>query len=128
MLGALGTVIFQVRRLRKMSDEDIELIIKSNWYTLLGPFTGAVLAGTLYLLFISGLLAGSLFPKFDVVSTSVPPGGVNALSDGVNALFITGCSSGADYAKLFFWSFVAGFSEKFVINIIGQLESNSKHP
>lgn len=116
-LGALGAVVSLVRRLKYLSEEDLKLICDSVPYSLLAQSSGAILAGVLYLLFISGLLTGSLFPKFQDAIES---------ASGVSKLFLSECSSPADYAKLFFWSFVAGFSEKFVINILGKFEADSK--
>jgi hypothetical protein len=69
----------------------------------------------LYLLFISGLLAGNMFPSFVTDNQG-------ASSEGLKTLFQVHCPDAANYAKVMFWSFVAGFSEKFATNIIGQFE------
>ncbi len=66
------------------------------------------------MLFISGLLTGELFPKFVLDSNVVP--------DGINVLFaIQG--QAADYAKLIFWCFLAGYSERFATGILSQFDS-----
>ena len=72
-----------------------------------------------YVLFVSGLLTGDLFPKFIPDSNVVP--------DGINVLFaIQG--QAADYAKLIFWSFLAGYSERFATRILSQFDSRGSEP
>jgi len=54
--------------------------------------------------------------------------GQGASSEGLRTLFQVHCPDAANYAKVLFWSFVAGFSEKFATNIIRQLDrANRKH-
>ena len=116
MLGALGAFISLQRRLKSLSVNDLQLFEESLPYTWLAPIAGAVLAGVLYLLFLSGLLAGELFPEFKPIDPTGAFGG----------MLSTNSTNSADYAKLFFWSFVSGFSEKFVIDIIGKFEVTAK--
>ena len=87
--------------------------------TGLAPSAGAVLAGVLYLLFISGLVAGELFPEF-------PKNNSTDDATGLARLFGVYSEDPADYAKLLFWSFMSGFSESFVSNIIGRFESKGQ--
>jgi len=46
----------------------------------------------------------------------------------VSDVFVLNVNPGtnADFAKLLAWSFVAGFSEKFVPNLIAKLEGQSR--
>jgi len=114
-VGFVGGFVGLQRRLKSLPPEDLTLLANSWVSIALSPIAGAILAELVYVLFISGLLAGNLFP------TIVPdPGGTN---DGFRAIFEVHCQAPADYAKVLFWSFVAGFSEKFVTNIIAQFES-----
>jgi hypothetical protein len=112
LLGALGAFISLQRRFKDLDEGDLMLIRDSVPYTFLAPLAGATLAGVLYLAFLSGILAGEIFPDFKIEDNSGAFGG----------LFTANSSNPADYAKLLFWSFVAGFSEKFVTNIIGSFE------
>ncbi|MGD9728284.1 MAG: hypothetical protein AB7G68_11010 [Nitrospiraceae bacterium] len=127
LFGALGSFLAQQRRLRQLSDEDLELFISSAIYRWLSPIAGATLAGILYLIFIGDLLGGELFPEFEL-----PPkkGENTSQAGGINIIFEVGSAQPAVYAKLLFWSFVAGYSERFVTDIIGRFESQveSKNP
>jgi hypothetical protein len=55
-----------------------------------------------------------VFPLFYVPAFADPP----TTADVVRFLTTAYPSQGADLAKLVFWSFVAGFSERFVPQII----------
>ena len=71
----------------------------------------------LYLVFMGGLLSGGLFPEFP--SRTKDFGSINGFVLEVNP------GTNADFAKLLVWSFVAGFSEKFVPNLIAKLEGQA---
>jgi len=73
----------------------------------------------LYMIFASELITGQLFPAFE------PDKGSEALQN-VKLLFAYHCVSYVDYAKLMVWSFIAGFSEKVVINVIGTFSTKSE--
>ncbi len=111
--GFVGGFVGLQRRLKMLPAEDLTLLANSWVCLVLSPIAGAILAELVYLLFISGLLAGKMFPTF----VADDPG---AATPGLKALFQVHCPDAADYAKVLFWSFVAGFSEKFATNIIGQ--------
>jgi hypothetical protein len=120
-VGFAGGFIALQRRLKTLPAEDLTLLAHS-WVCLsLSPIAGAILAELVYLLFISGLLAGKMFPTF-------VPDNPGAASYGIKTLFEVHCPDAAEYAKVLFWSFVAGFSEKFATNIIGQLSSETDKP
>ena len=120
IFGSIGAFISLQRRLKQLDDEDLILIKDSKAYTWLAPIAGGVMAGILYLLFISGLLSGDLFPKFKVNETLAKD------VEGIVRLFYIQSNEASDYAKLLFWSFVAGFSERFVTDIIGQFAADAK--
>ena len=119
LVGALGGFVGLQKRLSQLADEDLTLMSKSWVYTFLSPLVGGILALLTYVLFISGLLTGDLFPKF-VADKDVT-------ADGINVLFaIQGQAT--DYAKLIFWCFLAGYSERFATNILSQFESQGPKP
>lgn len=115
--GVVGGFVSLQRRLKDFSDDELRLLYRSRIYIWLSPFVGGILATVLYVIFLSGLLAGDLFPHF-VYDTSA---GVNDLA----RLFHMRSTEPKEYAKLFFWSFVAGFSEMFVVNIISSFEKSA---
>ena len=116
-VGFIGGFVGLQRGIKQMSEEDLTLLAHSWVYICLSPLVGGILAVLVYVLFISGLLAGHLFPKF------VPDESAQSI-EGLGALFqIHG--EAADYAKLIFWAFLAGFSEKFVTDIVSRFESGA---
>jgi hypothetical protein len=115
-VGIVGGFVGLQRRLKSLPDEDLALLAESWAAIALSPIAGAVLAELVYLLFISGLLQGNMFPNF-------VPDKSDGNAPGLKELFDVHCLTYADYAKVLFWSFVAGFSEKFVTNIISRFES-----
>jgi hypothetical protein len=119
LVGALGGFVGLQKRLGQLANDDLTLLSKSWVYTFLSPLVGGILALLTYVLFVSGLLTGDLFPKF------VPDKDVTA--DGINVLFaIQG--QAADYAKLIFWCFLSGYSERFATDILSQFESQGSPP
>ncbi|MBS0180708.1 MAG: hypothetical protein JSR20_18295 [Nitrospira sp.] len=119
LFGALGSFVSQQRRLREFSDEDFELFNFSPMYKWLSPIGGAILAGILYLMFIGNLLAGGIFPAFKYPEKA---------EIGIQVIFQIGSSNPVDYAKLMFWSFIAGYSERFVTDLLGRFESQGAQP
>jgi len=84
-------------------------------YILWKSAVSIVFAFALYLIAIGGLIGGDLFPKF-----------VTKAAEGVTwntQQFVTSVDpkSYQDVAKILVWSFIAGYSEKFVPNLIGKL-------
>jgi hypothetical protein len=115
-VGFVGGFVGLQRRLKTLPVEDLTLLAKSWVCLVLSPIAGAILAELLYLFFISGLLAGNMFPSF--VSDSP-----HRSASGLIMIFEVHCPDAANYAKVLFWSFIAGFSERFATNIISQFEA-----
>ena len=73
----------------------------------------------LYLAFLGNIVQGAMFPKFFVPEFAVPPS-----SNDMKKLFMaTYPVGGADFARLIFWCFLAGFSERLVPQIISKTSS-----
>jgi len=141
LTGILGGFIGLQRRLKAMEHDDLLLLARSWVYILLSPLVGGVLALLLYILFISGLIEGDLFPRFAADASAVGDlaipgeeaanGGETSTGDartsggeqGLMALIRIHAVGFEDYAKLLFWCFLAGYSERFVTNIISRFES-----
>ena len=122
LFGALGAFVSLQRRLKSLSEEDLLLLRESITYTWLAPLAGAMLAGVLYLVFVGQVLTGPLFPEFNSDSDAVEK------AVGLAKLFQIESASPVDYAKLLFWSFLAGFSESFVTDILGRFEKQDGKP
>jgi hypothetical protein len=141
LTGILGGFIGLQRRLKAMEHDDLLLLARSWVYILLSPLVGGVLALLLYILFISGLVEGDLFPRFAADAPAAGDGAIprEQAAAGAEARNVEDGTSGReqglmtlirihavgfeDYAKLLFWCFLAGYSEKFVTNIISRFES-----
>jgi hypothetical protein len=115
--GVIGGFVSLQRRLKNLTDEDLQLLSMSRVYIWLSPFVGGIFAALLFLLFLSGMLADAVFPHFEYDKS--------ANAENLSRLFHMRSTDPADYAKLFFWSFVAGFSEMFVVNIIEKFDRGS---
>lgn len=116
-VGVVGGFVGLQRRLKTMTDDDLTLLANSWVYVCLAPLVGGILAVLTYVLFISGLLAGDLFPKF-VADTDA------GHIEGLGAVFAVH-GMAADYGKMLFWCFVAGFSERFATDIISRFETQT---
>jgi hypothetical protein len=115
--GIVGGFVGLQRRLKDLTQQDLDLIADSLVYTCLSPFVGGILALLLYTLFLSGLVSGEVFPKF------VADAGASA---EFGSLFQQHAQGGyPDYAKLVFWSLVSGYSEHFVTDVISRFEGTA---
>lgn len=86
--------------------------LSTSWFGLVVPsFVGGILALVLYTLFLSNIVSGQLFPTFDTdTGTKVP--------QSFDMLKTQHAHSVQDYGKLLFWRFVAGFNQRYAVDII----------
>lgn len=117
--GIIGGFVSIQQRLKQIADEELSLLSES-WATIMViPIFGGIFALVLYTLFLSGLVQGRLFPEFVTPLFNNPP-----TTDNLRDLFTKAYpKTPSDFAKFTFWSFVAGFSERFVPQIIGSMTS-----
>lgn len=118
LVGVIGAFVSLQRRLKNLSICDLELLARSWRYVCLSPVVGGLLASVLYVLFLSQMVTGPLFPSFDKSSAEA-----TQAANGLLKLFLSYSNDPKEYAKLIVWAFLAGFSEKFVIDILGRFES-----
>lgn len=114
--GMLGGSVSLRQRLKKAEPTEVD-VLSSSWASLiLVPVMGGVFAFLLYILFLSELVDSSLFPTFDSAFCHVRD------DEGAKRVFavVFGLmpDSVPNMARLMFWSFVAGFSERFVPQIV----------
>lgn len=69
--------------------------------------------------FVSGILRGAFFPTF-------VPDNPNEKQEGLAMLFAVHGDKPEDYGKMILWGFIAGFSERFVTDILSRFESKSR--
>lgn len=123
--GTLGASINNYRRLLTLGVADgklrtlevvggelpTQLMTLQIWLSaVIGGFFGIVI----YMIFVSELLSGELFPEFKIL----PPKSESGMSQLISATYL---ASSKDAAKAIVWSFVAGFSEEFVPNLLKKL-------
>jgi len=114
ILGNFGSYVGIHRNLGGLQDNEVAEL-SGSWLGLIVPsFVGGILALVLYLLFLSGIIAGDLFPKF------TPDEGAG---NGFESIFHQHGNEMTDYAKLLFWAFVAGFNQKYVVDVIDSIKS-----
>lgn len=118
LFGILGGFVSIQQRLNKLDNKDLELLSENMFQILLIPIYGGIFACILYLVFLAQIMNGPLFPAFTYIEY-----------DGTSDLFVwvrrilteTHPSTTQDFAKLFLWSFVAGFSERFVPQVLSNM-------
>lgn len=123
LAGAVGGVANNFRRLQKLQVPEWDnMDPQTRWLMTVqiyqSPVIGALFAFVLYGVFASGILQGSLFPKF-VEATQY--------KNLVEFARSVSPETNADAAKAVFWSFVAGFAEGFVPNFIDKVAKETAH-
>jgi hypothetical protein len=120
--GIIGGFVSSQRRMESIPSDGDPLISvfgldNAGYYLWLSPLLGAVFAVVLALMFIGGVLKGVVFPDF-----YMPPVPVKEAPFAFfDFTWITLPKTGADYGKLFIWSFVAGFAERLVPDSLDRL-------
>jgi hypothetical protein len=117
--GNIGGYVGIHRNLASLSDIEVTQL-SSSWLGLIVPsFVGGILACVLYLLFISGIISGELFPR--IIEDTFQEGAKKP--EGFLAVFSQHADGPSEYAKLLFWTFVAGFNQKYVVDVIESIKS-----
>jgi hypothetical protein len=114
--GNVGSYVGIHRSLGELNDSEI-IDLSGSWLGLVVPsFVGGILAFVLYLMFLGNIVNGVLFPKFEADR--------DYFGTGFEALFNQHAAEGlAGYGKLFFWSFVAGLNQKYVVDVVNSVRS-----
>jgi hypothetical protein len=130
--GIIGGFVSSQRRMQSLPNEGDPLISvfgldNAGYYLWLSPMLGAIFAVMLTLMFIAGILKGSMFPDFRL-SLPAPVNGLPLFHFTWNTL----PTDSQEYGKLFVWAFLAGFAERLVPDnldrLASKLEPSSKPP
>ena len=125
--GAGGGFVSSLRRLYSFQDvfprrEYVQLFRKLNFYlvaySLVPAVVGMIGAVIVYLIFQAGLLKGDLFPEFHCATGQM-------CTDFHGFVAYWRPNGPAANAKAIVWGFIAGFSERFVPNILNRLSSEN---
>jgi hypothetical protein len=118
LFGNVGAYVSIHRSLGILTDDEISGLADS-WLGLIVPsFVGGILAFIIYLLFLSNIISGELFPFFE------PDSGA-ATKESFDMIWSQHAKGVPDYAKLLFWSFVAGFNQKYAVDIIESIKTKT---
>jgi len=124
LAGLIGGFVSIQQRLPKIGLSELRELSTSWSSILLIPINGGIFAIVLMLMFLSGILEGAMFPKY-IHPTINQRFVVDTFAQWMTTAFP---ASGPDIAKLLFWSFVAGFSERFVPQIIRKTTDKAANP
>jgi hypothetical protein len=122
--GLVGGFVSIQQRVKNFGDEELELLSLSWFQILLIPVYGGIFALVLYLGFLSNIVEGPLFPHFAGPAFSQP---IPSTQDVAAFFTKTYPATGPDLTKLLFWSFVSGFSERFVPQILDKAQTRDSN-
>lgn len=123
LAGMLGAYFSALTRLYRVDEAGAALITPTvkalgGWYmamySAVPPIVGAIAAVVLYLLFVSELVQSDLFPSIECIAGK----SCKSISELMKNYWPVEPS---DYGKALVWSFVAGFSERFVPDLLQSL-------
>lgn len=108
LAGAVGGFVSVQSRLQSSRSHSLPLLdrieLETEQFSIyLAPVSGAIFAAVLYFLFMGHYLQGSLFPDVS----------------------LTGIASPLNFGGLVVWSFLAGFAERLVPDVLTRLVSRS---
>lgn len=119
--GALGAIFSNISRLYQVGEVSAlfaQKIIEARLrdmtlYAAVPAVIGAVAAAIIYLIFAGKFIQGTPFPAF----TCSPDHACDSVDALVNHW---GPDKAEDYAKIIFWGFLGGFSERLIPDMLGQ--------
>lgn len=117
--GVVGGFVSSQRRMQSIPTDTDPLISvfgldNAGYFLWLSPLLGAIFAVVLTMMFVGGILKGTVFPSFSVPRVEA---GMSFMTFGRMSL----PTGGEEYAKLFIWAFLAGFAERLVPDSLDRL-------
>jgi hypothetical protein len=124
--GVLGGFTSCLRRVYTMTRSvdpisAIQSLTASYASMIAAPALGCVFAIAMHLCLVGGLVSGALFP-----SLSLEDAGQGAHMHFTDFLYGTVVGTSADFAKLLVWSFIAGFAERLLPDLLDTFSSKAK--
>ncbi len=128
LAGMLGAFFSALTRLYHVDDAGAALITPTIgelggkymfMYASVPSVIGAIAAVVLYLVFVSDLVGGDMFPSIECTTAD----GCKSISGLMQHYWP---ESPSDYGKALVWSFIAGFSERFVPDLLQSLVKNEE--
>ena len=120
--GIIGGFVSSQRRMQSIPTDTDPLVSifgldNARYYLWLSPLLGGIFASILTLMFIAGVLQGTIFPDFHVPAKVF---GRSLFTIFAWQALPNGTES---WAKLFVWAFLAGFAERLVPDSLDRLSS-----
>jgi len=117
-IGALGGTTSTYYRLKDLpAEREVNKVAILQVYTT--PLVAGIFACILFIALVSQIIDGELFPNFVYQEGS-------ERGKFVEFLWAAYTESHSDSAKLFLWSFIAGFVERIVPNMIDKIASEGE--
>ncbi len=121
MAGAFASILQRIQKFKAstaIGQDDTLIMLSSLDYGRLGVYfaliSGVVFSTALFLVFAAQLLKGPFFPAiFTPKDTTVLP--FSLFASATNPV------DGSEYAKLLVWSFLAGFAERMVPDVLDKI-------
>jgi hypothetical protein len=120
LAGTIGALFSALTRLYQVDQASIALITPTvealgggylMMYSFVPPLIGAIAAVVLYLIFVGGLMSGSLFPTIDCLEGKACGNIIEMMQNYVP-------EGPQDVGKALVWAFIAGFSERLVPDLL----------
>jgi len=113
IFGNLGSYLSIHKSLGELTDDEVSEL-SSSWLPIIAPsLVGGILAIVLYIVFLTGLIGGDVIPTF-VQDPEV--------REDIGAILDQHADGVKEYAKLLFWGFIAGYNQKYAIDIISSIK------
>lgn len=119
IVGNIGGYVSMQRELASYTNNELVQLSTNKLCLILPPLIGGILSILMYVIFLSDLVDGALFPTF------IADAGLDIEKAGFGSIFDQHAESQSDYAKLIFWGFVAGFNQNYVLNTIESLREKT---
>lgn len=122
LVGAIGGLFSVQQRIQTTPSEgdaigNVMSLHNGMFSVYLAPVIGSLSACLFFLMILAGYIQGNLLPDYQAWSS---PGRTTDLK---NFFLLSGPTDGVGYAKMILWSFLAGFAERLVPDVLSRIVS-----